>query len=115
MELPSEFDSYAVVVLRRPENARDLPAEEEERLQMRHVRYIMSLVESREAYAGGPLLDGSDPSLVGLMIFRAPLDEARGLMNEDPKVRAGQLVAETFMWSFPAGQLDFERAAERDD
>ena len=115
MELPTEFDTYAVVVLRRPEDAPELPAEEEEALQMRHVRYIMSLVESGEAYAGGPLLDASDPSLVGLMIFRAPLDEARGLANEDPKVRAGQLVAESFTWSFPAGQVDFERAAERDD
>jgi uncharacterized protein len=113
--LPSEFDSYAVVLLRRPRDARDLPSDEEERLQMRHVRYIMSLVESGAAYAGGPLLDGSDPSLVGLMIFRAPLEEARGLADEDPKVRAGQLVAETFMWSFPAGQLDFERAVERED
>jgi hypothetical protein len=115
MELPSEFDSYAVVVLRRPETARDLAPDEEERLQMRHVSYIMSLVASGEAYAGGPLLDGSDPALVGLMIFRAPLDEARGLVKEDPKVRVGQLVAETFMWSFPAGQIDFERAAERED
>jgi uncharacterized protein len=114
VELPSEFDSYAVVILRRPEDARELPPDEEERLQMRHVGYIVSLVESGAAYAGGPLLDGSDPSLVGLLIFRAPLDEARGLAGEDPKVRAGQLVAESFMWSFPAGQLDFERATEHD-
>jgi hypothetical protein len=108
VELPTEFDSYAVVVLRRPADAPDLPADEEERLQRRHVRHIMSLVESGDAYAGGPLLDASDPSLVGLMIFRVPLDEARGLASEDPKVRAGQLVAESFTWSFPAGQLNFD-------
>ena len=115
MDLPTEFDTYAVVLLRRPENAPELPADEEERLQMRHVRHILSLVQSGAAYAGGPLQDASDPSLVGLMIFRAPLDEARGLAGEDPKVRAGQLVAESFTWSFPAGQLDFERAAYGDD
>jgi hypothetical protein len=113
VELPSEFDSYAVVVLRRPDDARDLPEEEEERLQREHVRFILSLVQSGAAFAGGPLREPSNPALVGLMIFRAPLDEARGLANEDPKVRAGQLVAETFTWTFPAGQLDFERAAGR--
>jgi uncharacterized protein len=113
VELPAEFDSYAVVVLRRPEDARELPPEEEERLQQEHVRFILSLVQSGAAYAGGPLMEASDPALVGLMIFRVPLDEARGLASEDPKVRAGQLVAESFTWSFPAGQLDFERAAGR--
>jgi hypothetical protein len=113
MELPDEFDSYAVVVLRRADDARELPADEEERLQREHVRFIMSLVQSGAAYAGGPLLEPSNPEMVGLMIFRAPLDEARGLANEDPKVRAGQLVAESFTWTFPAGQVDFERGAGR--
>jgi hypothetical protein len=75
----------------------------------------MSLMQSGAAYAGGPLLDPSNPALVGLMIFRVPLDEARGLANEDPKVRAGQLVADTFTWWFPAGRVDFDRPpAERD-
>jgi hypothetical protein len=111
MEFPGEFDSYAVVVLRRPERIAELPESEEERLQQQHQRYIMSLVESGEAYAGGPLLDASNPALVGLVIFRVPIDEARGLASEDPKVRAGRLVADSFTWWFPAGQLDFDRAA----
>jgi hypothetical protein len=112
MEFPGEFDSYAVVVLRRPGDLADLPEEEEERLQQQHQRYIMSLVQSGAAYAGGPLLDASNPALVGLLIFRVPLDEARGLASEDPKVRAGRLVADSFTWWFPAGQLDFDRASE---
>jgi hypothetical protein len=111
--LPTEFDSYAVVVLRRPDDARELPEHEEQRLQQEHVRFIMSLVQSGAAYAGGPLLDAGNSALVGLMIFRVPLDEARGLASEDPKVRAGQLVAESFTWWFPAGQVDFERGAGR--
>lgn len=115
MEFPDEFDSYAVVVLRRPDGLPELPGDEEERLQERHQAHITSLVEGGEAYAGGPLLDASDPALVGLLIFRVPLDEARGLMNEDPKVRAGRLVADSFTWWFPAGQIDFERASREDE
>ena len=57
MEFPDEFDSYAVVVLRRPDGLPELPGDEEERLQERHQAHITSLVEGGEAYAGGPLLD----------------------------------------------------------
>jgi uncharacterized protein len=112
VEFPGEFDSYAVVVLRRPDDLPELPEGEEERLQRQHQAHIMSLVRSGEAFAGGPLLDASNPALVGLMIFRVPLDEARGLANEDPKVRAGRLVADSFTWWFPTGLLDFDRASQ---
>ena len=108
MEFPDDFDSYAVVVLRRPADLPDLPEDEEERLQQRHQEHIMSMMQSGAAYAGGPLLDPTDPTLVGLMIFRVPLDEARGLVSEDPKVRAGRLVAESFTWWFPAGRLNLD-------
>jgi uncharacterized protein len=110
--LPTEFDSYAVVVLRRPDDAPRLDEREADELQQRHARYIVSLVESGDAFAGGPFTDHSDPSLRGLTIFAVPLDEAQGLANEDPAVRAGQLVAESFTWWMPAGQLDLGRPPE---
>jgi hypothetical protein len=108
VEIPDGFDSYAVVILRRPEDAPELGEEEAEALQQRHQAHIMSLIQSGAAYAGGPLMDNSNPALRGLMIFGVPLDEARGLAAEDPAVRAGQLVPDSFTWWFPAGLLDFE-------
>ncbi len=105
MEIPGEFDSYAVVVLRRPDDAPQLGEEEAEALQERHKAHIMSMIESGAAYAGGPFTDHSDPTLRGLVLFALPLDEAQGLANEDPAVRAGQLVAESFTWWMPAGLL----------
>jgi uncharacterized protein len=107
MEMPEEFDSYAVVILRRPEDAPELPQAEAEALQERHRNFIMSLVENGSAYAGGPFTDHSDPSLRGLTLFALPLEEARAMANEDPAVRAGQLVAESYTWWMPAGQLSF--------
>lgn len=105
VEIPDGFDSYAVVVLRRPADAPELGEAEAEALQQRHQEHIMSLIKSGATYAGGPFTDHSNPALRGLMIFRAPLDEARGLAEEDPAVRAGQLVADSFMWWMPAGLL----------
>ena len=110
VEIPDEFDSYAVVVLRRPDGAPDLSEEEAEGLQRRHQSHILSLIESGAAYAGGPFTDHSNPSLRGLVLFAVPLDEARGLAAEDPAVRAGQLVAESYTWWMPAGSLDLGRA-----
>ena len=115
MEIPDGFDSYAVVILRRPGDAPELDEEEAEALQQRHQAHIMSLIQSGAAYAGGPLMDNSNPALRGLMIFGVPLDEARGLAAEDPAVRAGQLVPDSFTWWFPAGLLDFELARQAFD
>jgi uncharacterized protein len=107
VEIPGEFDRYAVVVLRRPDDAPELPEDEAEALQQRHQAFVMSMIESGAAYAGGPFTDHSDPSLRGLALFSLPLEEARALANEDPAVRAGQLVAESFIWWMPAGLLRF--------
>jgi uncharacterized protein len=109
MEIPGGFDSYAVVVLRRPDDAPELDEDEAEALQRRHAAHIMSMIESGAAYAGGPFTDHSDPSLRGLVLFAVPLDEARGLAAEDPAVRAGQLVAESYTWWMPAGSLGLDR------
>ena len=114
MAIPEEFDSFAVVVLRRPEDAPELGEEEAEALQLRHQRHIMSLMQSGEAYAGGPFTDHSDPSLRGFVLFAVPLEEARGLAAEDPAVRAGQLVAESFTWWMPAGSLGLDSAELRE-
>jgi hypothetical protein len=109
--VPTEFDSYAIVVLRRPADAPELPEEEADELQTRHAAHVMSMIESGAAYGGGPFSDHSDPSLRGLIVFAVPLEEARGLVSEDPAVRRGQLVAESFTWSVPAGALKLDRYA----
>ena len=96
MGIPAEFDSYAVVILRRPEDAPELGEAQAEALQQRHQRHIMSLMESGAAYAGGPL------------------EEAQGLAGEDPAVRAGQLVAESYVWWMPSGYLDLGGAELRE-
>jgi hypothetical protein len=114
MGIPGEFDSYAIVILRRPEDAPELGEAEAEALQQRHQNHIMSLIQSGAAYAGGPFTDHSNPSLRGLVLFAVPLEEARGLAAEDPAVRAGQLVAESFTWWMPAGYLDLGGAELRE-
>jgi uncharacterized protein len=108
VDLPTEFDSYAIVVLRRPADAPELPEEEGDELQLRHAAHVMSLVQSGAAFAGGPFSDHSDPSLRGLILFAVPLEEARGLASEDPAVRRGQLVAESFTWMIPGGVLHLD-------
>jgi uncharacterized protein YciI len=112
LTIPTEFDSYTVVLLRRPDDAPELSEQEEDALQEQHVAHIMSMVESGAALAAGPFTEQSDPSLRGLAIFLTGPDEARALAEEDPAVRRGRLAIEVLTWLTPAGQLNVERAGD---
>jgi uncharacterized protein len=112
LTIPTEFDTYTLVLLRRPPDAPVLDEAEADALQERHVAHIMSTVESGAALAAGPFTDQSDPSLRGLTLFLAGPEEARAISEEDPAVRRGQLTIEVMTWLTPAGQLDVDRSGE---
>jgi uncharacterized protein YciI len=103
---PKEFDHYALVLLRRPSDAPDLPETELDRLQEEHLAYLASL-RSRGLVAAGPYRDQPDESLRGMCLFSLSVDEARALMERDPSVRAGRLAVEPMSWLTPKGALTF--------
>ena len=109
MSIPTEFDNYTLVLLRRPTDAPTLSEEEANALQARHVAHVLSTVESGAALAAGPFTDQSDPSLRGLSLFLTGPEEARAISEEDPAVRRGQLAIEVMTWLTPAGQLNVDR------
>lgn len=54
-----------------------------------------------------PVTDGSDVSGIG--IFNAPLEEVKKIMDEDPGVKAGVFVYETYLCrGFPGSSLPKE-------
>lgn len=110
--IPEAFDVYTLVLLRRPADAPELPEDELDELQARHLAYRAQLAREGVLVANGPLGEQSDPSLRGLSIFSCDLDEARRLSDLDPSVQAGRLAYEVFEWWVAAGTLAFPRAAE---
>ena len=108
--IPDAFDVYTVVLLRRPADAPDMPEDELDALQSRHLAYRAKLRSDGVLVANGPLREQSDPSLRGLSILSCDLDEARRLSDLDPSVQAGRLAYDVFEWWVAAGTLAFPGA-----
>jgi uncharacterized protein YciI len=109
--IPDAFDVYTLVLLRRPADAPDMPDDELDALQSRHLAYRAKLRTDGLLVANGPLAEQSDESLRGISIFACDLDEARRLSDLDPSVQAGRLTYDVFEWWVAAGTLAFPNTA----
>jgi uncharacterized protein YciI len=108
--VPDAFDVYTVVVLRRPPNPPDLPEDELEALQARHLAYRAELARRGVLVTNGPFLGQSDESYRGMSVFACDLAEAARLSEDDPSVRAGRLTYDVMQWWVAAGTLAFPAA-----
>jgi uncharacterized protein len=109
------LDAYTVVFLRRPANAPELSDEELDRLQDEHVAFNARMRSEGHALVTGPLRGQPDQALRGINVFRTSVEATRGLMNQDPSVRAGRLTVDVFTWLVPEGLLGDRPAAQMTD
>ena len=108
--IPDAFDVFTLVLLRRPADAPQMPEDELDALQARHLAYRADLRRQGLLVVNGPLLEQSDISLRGLSIFACDPGEARRLSDGDPSVQAGRLAFEVMEWWVAAGTLAFPDA-----
>ena len=108
--IPDEFDVFTLVLLRRPPNAPQMPDEELDALQARHLEYRSELRRQGVLVVNGPLGEQSDVSMRGLSIFACGLEEAARLSDGDPSVQAGRLAYDLMEWWVGAGSLTFPGA-----
>ena len=108
--IPDAFDVYTLVLLRRPRDAPDMPDDELDALQARHLAYRAELRRQGILVVNGPLDEQSDVSLRGLSIFACSPDEAARLSDADPSVQAGRLSYDFMEWWVAAGTLAFPNA-----
>ena len=108
--VPDEFEVYTVVVLRRPDDAPDLPEEELDELQSRHLAYRAGLRDQGLLVANGPFLRQSDESYRGMSIFACDPVRAAELSDGDPSVVAGRLTYDVMEWWVASGTLGFPQA-----
>ena len=109
-EVPVAFDVVTVVVLRRSVDAPELPDDELDALQARHLAYRRELVTRGVIAANGPFDEQSDPSYRGMSIFACDVAEAARLSDGDPSVIAGRLTYDVMDWWVRAGALAFPLA-----
>jgi uncharacterized protein len=101
------FGSIAFALLVRPEDAPTLPDSEDGALQDAHLAHLASLAEEGVLSSAGPLVEQDDPSVRGIVLLSTPIDDARALLEEDPRVRAGLLEVRLARWVFPVGSIRF--------
>ena len=106
MAIPTEFDRYTIVILRRPPDATPYSEEELEDIQRRHVAFNLDLHDRGIKLAAGPFEDQWDEAYRGISIYRTNLEETRRIAAEDPAVQAGRLVFDAATWLVPKGQLE---------
>jgi uncharacterized protein len=108
--IPDAFDVYTVVLLRRPTDAPQMPDDELNALQARHLAYRAELHEQGVLVVNGPLGSQSDESMRGISIFACSPAEAARLSDDDPSVKAGRLTYDVMEWWVAADSLAFPAA-----
>jgi uncharacterized protein YciI len=107
-EPPDEFDTYELVLLRRPAQQPVVDEGAADLLQSQHLGHFANMREAGYLKVAGPLGDQPDDSLRGICIYQVgSVDEARRLAEIDPAVRAGHLHAEVMCWYTAKGALAF--------
>ena len=96
-ERPSPTESHYIYLIRPRPGFVDSMTPGEEAVMAEHFAYLQDLMTQGRLVMAGPCLDGA----FGIVILRVPsqrdsdgLEEARGLMEADPAVRAGVMRAE---------------------
>lgn len=112
-DIPDAFDVYTVVILRRPDDAPDLPDDELDALQAHHLAYRAELWRQGLIVVNGPFDEQSDPSYRGMSIFACDPGEAARLSDGDPSVIAGRLAYDVMEWWVRADSLAFPFADRR--
>jgi uncharacterized protein YciI len=98
-----ELEQHVICLLRAAPGRPELPEEELDAIQERHVAYQQHLRADGKIAAAGPFSNQPDESWRGLTMYLTSLEEARALAADDPAVRAGRLVVDVFRWWTPKG------------
>ena len=101
-----EFDTWTLVILRRPPDAPDLPEDELDTLQQQHLAHLRAQHEQGDLLVYGPFSEQPDESWRGMCIYRTSIEETRVLAEADPSVVAGRLAVDVLTWWTEKGTLD---------
>jgi len=105
---PTEFDTYQIVMLIRPEGRPEIDDETADRLQSEHLGHLAAMKDAGHLKVAGPLDEQPDDSWRGICIYKVGSPhEARRLAELDPAVRAGRLTVHVMNWRTAKGALSF--------
>lgn len=105
---PMEFDTYQLVLLKRPAEPEEYPPERAQEIQAAHLGHLTRMAQEGHLVVAGPFGDQEEETLRGLALYRVgSVEEARRLAEADPAVQAGRLEVEVMTWYTQKGALEF--------
>ena len=101
-----DLDRFEFVLLRRPKQIPDMPSDQVEELQTRHLVHLKAMKDSGQMLFAGPLDEQPDDSWRGLCVYHTgSLEATRRLAQSDPSVVAGRLEVDVMYFYCPKGQI----------
>jgi uncharacterized protein YciI len=106
---PREFDSYQLILLIRPPDQPQLDDDEARALGLQHLGHFGKMHAAGYLKVAGPIDDDSE--IAGICLYQADsLEQARGLAEDDPAVRAGRFVVRAMTWYTQRDALTFSES-----
>lgn len=100
-----ELESYTFVLLRRGPRADEYDDEELDRIQNAHLSFLDEMRAQGHMVLSGPFRHQQDETKRGFSLYRTDLEQTRGLIENDPAIRAGRMAAEAMTWLTKKGAL----------
>jgi uncharacterized protein YciI len=101
---PSDFDTYELILLVRPQDQPVLDEDAEKALALQHLGHFRKMHAAGYLKVAGPI--GDDEEIAGICLYQAgSLEQARRLAEDDPAVRAGRFVVRAMTWRTQKGAL----------
>ncbi len=99
-----EMKTYVMVFLKKGAK-RDHPAEEAKKIQALHMEHLNMMHKEGMLLMAGPFADDHD--IKGILIMNAPdADQIKQLVESDPAIKAGRLIAEYHLWYTKSGTIN---------
>ena len=92
-----EMDRYVVGMLKKGPKWSGAKTPESAKLQEGHMANIKRMADTGKLIVAGPFT-GNNQNYRGIFIFKATLEEAKQMAEEDPAIKAGQLELELYPW-----------------
>ena len=92
-----EMDRYVMGLLKKGPNWSNAKTPETAKLQEGHMANIKKMADTGKLIVAGPFT-GNNETYRGVFIFKATMEEAKGMADEDPAIKAGQLALELYPW-----------------
>lgn len=105
---PMEFETFQLVLLKRPAEPTEHPPEKLQEIQRAHLEHLGRMAREGHLVVAGPFGDQEDESLRGLALYRVgSVERARELAEADPAVLAGRLEVEVMTLYTEKGAMTF--------